>query len=46
MAFVNKGEVMLFMSEAGKFDEAAVAKATSKRKSKLKTASKMSSLPL
>ena len=45
VAFVNAGSITLLMAQAESFDEKKIGEITKKRKSEIKTASKMTTLP-
>ena len=45
VAFVNAGSITLLMTQAESFDQEKIGKITEKRKSTIKTATKMTTLP-
>ncbi|YCM43944.1 hypothetical protein V2O64_21780 [Verrucomicrobiaceae bacterium 227] len=46
VAFVNAGSITLLMTQTESFDQEKIGKITEKRKSTIKTATKMDKLPL
>ena len=45
MALVDGGSITLMMTKVGAFDEAKIGEITKKRKSEIKTSSKLETLP-
>gem|GEM_PF-1609537 len=45
VAFVNAGSIILLMTQTESFDKEKIAEITEKRKSTIKTATKLTSLP-
>jgi hypothetical protein len=45
VAFVNAGAITLLMTQTESFDQEKIGKITEKRKSSIKTATKMTTLP-